>query len=129
VILPIAVGIAALIINTILNLLLVTGAGYTALGFTGAPIATSLARISSLVIMSVAMLILHFREKRKSGQPFGPIIPLFILLLKDAVRWSGIKHYIIIAIPSIITMCMDFWFFQVCVILSSRFGEKSLASS
>ncbi|KAL0491902.1 multidrug and toxin extrusion protein [Acrasis kona] len=128
-IVPIAVGLISLIINALLNLLLVTGINYKSLGFTGAPIATSLSRIISLVMIVVAVWIKESRNKQKDEKSDGmTFIQKITTIIKDAVRWSGIKHYIVLAIPSVVTMCLDFCCFQIVALLSSRFGEKSLSA-
>jgi MATE family multidrug resistance protein len=116
-----AIGIAANILNIFLNFALVYGIGYVALGYIGAPIATSIARVS-LMVMAVAAIWWRSRKPATDGSENEKVST--VTMIKDTMQWSGLKEFIILAIPSILMLCFEVWGFNGNALIVARIGEK-----
>jgi MATE family multidrug resistance protein len=117
---PMAIGVIANILNVVLNFALVSGIGYVAFGFVGAPIATSIAR-GSLLLMALLALWWRGRKSKVEITSGSSIWDTF----KEIIRWSGLREFIYLAIPAILMLCFEAWGFQANAILVVKLGEKS----
>jgi MATE family multidrug resistance protein len=112
------IGILSNILNVILNFVLVTGIGYQGFGFVGAPIATSLSRWGSLIMMAIVM----YYRSGKNDQPIK-----IRETIKDAIKWTGMKEYMKLAVPSALMLGLEVWGFEFSTISTSFMG--SIATS
>jgi len=124
---PMIVGIVANICNAIFNALLVKGINYEALGFIGAPIGTSLARLVMCVV-GIA-LVLFVEKRRKKDFSSAPDQKKSIVeTMKETVEWTGIKEFFKLALPSAIMQCVGLFGFQITSIIAARIGSTSVSA-
>ncbi|KAL0488712.1 hypothetical protein AKO1_015864 [Acrasis kona] len=127
-----AIGILSNICNILFNSLLVSGIGYQGLGFDGAPIGTSLARlVMAIAVISIVTFTQYRSKKNKEDVP--DILPemnkeAITEYLRQVVDWVGIKEFFKLAVPSFLMQCLGLWAFQCTAILAARIGEKSVTA-
>jgi MATE family multidrug resistance protein len=47
---------------------------------------------------------------------------------RRALDWEGIKSYLAISVPSVIMLCLDWWAFEVMILISGLFGVTQQAA-
>jgi MATE family multidrug resistance protein len=124
---PLIIGVAANIINIILNFLLVTGIGYESLGYVGAPIATSISRWCYFLLI---LGVLFWDRKNKPQEQVTESASQSLLRnLRDAIKWKGMKEYIKLAIPSALMLALEAWCFSLMTLLSSLLSATITAAN
>jgi MATE family multidrug resistance protein len=121
---PLAIGVLANICNIIFNTLLVSGINYQALGFIGAPIGTSMARVIMALTAFGVIIFLYLKQRKTSSTPRTPILVIF----KETIEWRGMWEFIKLAVPSTLMQCLGMWGFQLASVLTARIGEKSVSA-
>ncbi|KAL0478727.1 hypothetical protein AKO1_008323 [Acrasis kona] len=129
---PMIIGILCNLCNILFNSLLVSGIGYQGLGFNGAPIGTSLARLIMALLAITIVTITQYRSRR-NNEEVPDILPemnkeAIKEYFKQMLNWVGIKEFIKLAIPACFSQCLGLWAFQCTSIAAARIGEKSIAA-
>jgi MATE family multidrug resistance protein len=128
---PCTIGLITLGFNVFMNFLLVHGLGEEqGLGFIGSPLATSVARITSLILILVALSVRHiffrFRKAKKNEKPTQKWT--IWETIKAVIAWQGLKEYIYLAVPSIFVLLMDYGCFEIISFVSAQFGEQYVSA-
>jgi len=128
VIFPMLNGLLANIINIILNILLVRGIKYQALGFIGSGLATSLTKIIICISLSSYTIRLEWRQKENETGEEG--VPTRSILgdVRETIRLRDMYEILKLAVPGSFQECLQIWGFEVTALFVGYLGDKFLAS-
>jgi MATE family multidrug resistance protein len=132
---PMFVSMLSVIVNTLLNYVMIFA---MSLGFTGAPLATSMTRFIMMVLLILYSVYIE-RKKAKNNREYGNnnelmdvsnehdlmILKKIKPIIKNICHLRGIIEYIKLGIPSSVGTCLEVWGFELTTIFSSLLGSTA----
>ncbi|MCH2173896.1 MATE family efflux transporter [Myxococcota bacterium] len=105
------------VVNALLNWCLIFGnAGFPALGLTGAGIATSIVRVTMLLVL--IGWILAFRLHAGAWVPWS----------REVLEWRGLRRILSVGTPIAVYIGLEIWAFGAASLISGRISPLALAA-